>query len=49
MKEGVITNIARGGLVEEDALYEWLISGKIACAGLDVLEIAYKIHIISQN
>ena len=41
MKKGVmIINTARGGLVEEDALYEGLISGKIACAGLDVLEIA---------
>jgi len=41
MKNGVmIINTARGGLIKEDALYKGIISGKIACAGLDVLEIA---------
>lgn len=40
MKDGVrILNCARGGIVEEEALYEAIISGKVAGAALDVLEI----------
>lgn len=39
MKEGVfLINTARGGLINTDALIEALKSGKIAGAGLDVLE-----------
>jgi D-lactate dehydrogenase len=39
MKQGVyIINTARGDLIETEALYEALQSGKIAGAGLDVLE-----------
>jgi len=39
MKEGVfIVNTARGGLIDEIALFEGLKSDKIAGAGLDVLE-----------
>lgn len=39
MKDGVIiTNTARGSLIDTDALIEGLESGKIAGAGLDVLE-----------
>jgi len=39
MKEGVfIINTSRGGLVDEEALYSGLKIGKIAGAGLDVLE-----------
>ena len=39
MKDGVrIVNCARGGLIDEDALYKALKSGKVAAAGLDVLE-----------
>ncbi len=39
MKPGVrIVNAARGGIIDEDALYEALKSGKVAAAGLDVFE-----------
>lgn len=39
MKDGVILiNTARGGLVDEDALYEALMRRKIYAAGLDVLK-----------
>ena len=37
MKPGVrIINCARGGIVDEDALYDALVSGKVAGAALDV-------------
>ena len=37
MKDGVVLiNCARGGLYNEDALYENLKSGKVAMAGIDV-------------
>jgi D-3-phosphoglycerate dehydrogenase / 2-oxoglutarate reductase len=39
MRDGVrILNVARGGIVDEEALYEGLKSGKIAGAALDVFE-----------
>ena len=38
MKDGVIiVNVARGGVVDEDALAEGLKSGKIAAAAADVI------------
>lgn len=39
MKDGVrIINAARGGIIDEAALYDALKSGKVAAAGLDVFE-----------
>ncbi|WP_066195429.1 phosphoglycerate dehydrogenase [Gracilibacillus timonensis] len=39
MKDGVrIVNCARGGIIDEDALYEAIKSGKVAGAALDVFE-----------
>ncbi len=39
MKDGVyIINCARGGIVDEDALYKAMVSGKVAGAALDVYE-----------
>ncbi len=39
MKDGVVLiNCARGGIVDEDALYEALKSGKVKSAGIDVYE-----------
>ncbi|MEG6521425.1 phosphoglycerate dehydrogenase [Desulfotomaculum sp. 1211_IL3151] len=39
MKDGVrIINCARGGIVDEEALYEYMVSGKVAGAALDVFE-----------
>jgi D-3-phosphoglycerate dehydrogenase len=35
-KSAYIVNVARGGLIDEDALYRALVSGTIAGAGLDV-------------
>ncbi|RLL46770.1 phosphoglycerate dehydrogenase [Oceanobacillus piezotolerans] len=39
MKNGVyIVNCARGGIIDEDALYDAIVSGKVAGAALDVFE-----------
>ncbi|MFW6174027.1 MAG: C-terminal binding protein [Elusimicrobiota bacterium] len=39
MKKGIfIINTSRGGLIDEQALYDALVNGKIAGAGLDLLE-----------
>lgn len=39
MKDGVrIINCARGGLIDEEALYQALVTGKVAGAALDVFE-----------
>lgn len=39
MKDGVmIVNCARGGIVDEDALYDAILSGKVAGAALDVFQ-----------
>ena len=40
MKETpAIINVARGGIVDEQALYEALVTKKIWAAGLDVFEV----------
>ncbi|GAB3061272.1 phosphoglycerate dehydrogenase [Virgibacillus ainsalahensis] len=39
MKDGVqIVNCARGGIIDEDALYNAIVSGKVAGAAMDVFE-----------
>lgn len=39
MKKGVLlVNTARGGIIDSDALFSAMKSGKVAAAGLDVLE-----------
>ena len=39
MKKGVIiVNTSRGGILNEDALYDGLVSGQVMSAGLDVME-----------
>ncbi|HXY88608.1 MAG TPA: NAD(P)-dependent oxidoreductase, partial [Candidatus Acidoferrales bacterium] len=39
MRAGVrILNVARGGIIDEDALYKGLVTGKVAGAALDVFE-----------
>ncbi|SFE04127.1 D-3-phosphoglycerate dehydrogenase [Lentibacillus persicus] len=39
MKDGVfMINCARGGIIDEEALYDALVSGKVASAAIDVLE-----------
>lgn len=40
MKDGVrIINCARGGIIDEDALYDAIVEGKVAGAALDVLSV----------
>ncbi|PLV60065.1 hydroxypyruvate reductase [Thermotoga sp. KOL6] len=40
MKDGVIIiNTSRGGTIDEEALYEALVNGKVYAAGLDVFEV----------
>jgi D-3-phosphoglycerate dehydrogenase len=44
MKDGVfVINCARGGIIDEDALYDALVSGKVAGAALDVY-VDEKVH-----
>ena len=48
-KKGVrIINVARGGIVDEEALLQALESGQCAAAGLDVF-VEVRIHIFSEN
>lgn len=45
MKDGVrIVNCARGGIINEDALYDALTSGKVAAAALDVFAVEPPTH-----
>lgn len=40
MKDGVrVINCARGGIIDEQALYDAIVAGKVAAAGLDVFEV----------
>ncbi|HHW57151.1 MAG TPA: phosphoglycerate dehydrogenase [Clostridia bacterium] len=50
MKKGVrIVNAARGGLIDEQALYNAIKEGIVAAAGLDVLEVEPKFNIEKQD